>query len=339
MKLSELAAAIGAKVKGSPDIEIKGLNSLSGAGPDDISFVLGKKYLKEAAESKAAAVIADFDTEIPGKAVVLASNAKAAYAMALSILYPEKKYHPFISAKSSIDSTSILGKDVHIADFVVIGPRCKIGDNCVILAGTVIDEECIIGDGTVIEPNCIVYRRTEIGKNCIIHGGAAIGGDGFAFVEHEGRIIKVPQKGNVKIGNDAEIGNNVTIDRAAFGTTEIGNSVKIDNLVQIAHNVKVGDGTMIAAQTGIAGSSITGKYCILGGQVGVADHVVIGNMVKIGSQSGVSKDVEDNAVMSGTPARPLLETRKSEARVARLAEMFDRIKTLEEEIKKLKEGK
>jgi len=339
MKLSELAALIGGSVKGDSNPEIKGLNSLDSAGPEDISFVLAKKYLKDAEASRAAAIIIDIEADVPGKAMLAVKNAKAAYAKALSILYPEKKYDPGISDKAAIAKSVKIGQGAHIGDFAVIGENTVIGSGCVILAGTVIDEECSIGNNTIIEPNCVIYRRTVIGERCLIHGGATIGGDGFAFVEHEGSIIKVPQKGNVIIGNDTEIGNNVTIDRGAFGATVIGSSVKIDNLVQVAHNVKIGDGTMIAAQTGIAGSSVTGKYCILGGQVGVADHVVIGNMVMIGSQSGISKDIEDKAVMSGTPARPLLETRKSEARVAKLPEMFDRIKELEAEIKKLKEGK
>ncbi len=333
----EIARAVDGKVIGDPVDRINGISELKNAEESYLSFVLSEKYVKEAEESKAKIILSDSVNEIKGKTVIKVKNAKLAYIEIINLFTPKKEKTEYISPKASIAKTVKLGKNVYVDDFAVIKDNAEISDGVTVFPGVFIGDSVKIGKNTTIYPNVSIYARSEIGESTIIHAGCVIGSDGFGFVEDAGKIIKVPQIGYVKIGNNVEIGANTTIDRGAFGPTLVGDNVKLDNLVQVAHNVKIGEGTIIAAQSGISGSSEIGKYSLLGGQVGFADHIKAGDFVKVGAQSGVGKDIEDNAVISGSPARPLMELRRSEAYVMKLKELFARVKALEEEIKKLKE--
>jgi len=327
---AELAQKLGCPLKGDAGIKVTGINDLKGAGPADVSFILGKKYAEEAKASSAIVILSDSLDELPGKTVIKVENAKAAYVSVINIFYPEPARQEYRAAALSISKSAVIGSDTAIHDFAVIGDNSKIGNKVIIGACVVIGKNVSIGDNTVIDPNVTIYDNTQIGESCIIHSGVQIGGDGFGFVPYQGKILKVPQIGKVIIGNNTEIGNNCTIDRGAFGPTIIGNMVKFDNMVHIAHNVKIGDGTIIVAQTGVAGSSSVGSGCVIGGQVGITDHINIGNFVQVGSQAGVSKDVEDKAVITGTPAKPFMEEKKQQAYTGRLKELFDRVKSLED---------
>jgi UDP-3-O-[3-hydroxymyristoyl] glucosamine N-acyltransferase len=327
--LQEIAGLTGGEIKGNAGLTVSGISDLKGAKETDVSFILSTKFLKNAQECPAKVIISDTLDSIEGKTVIKVKNAKAAYAKVISVFYPARKAESYISPHASISPGSKIGRDVFIDDFAAIKNGCVISDGAYIGAGVVISEDCSIGALTQINPNVTIYLGTRIGSNCIIHSGTVIGADGFGFVEDEGGLLKVPQVGRVIIGNNVEIGANCCVDRASFGATLIGNNVKIDNLVHIAHNVEIGEGTIIIAQTGISGSTKLGKYCVIGGQVGIVDHVTIGDGAKIGSQSGIPSDVEPGAMLTGTPARPVIKMRKAEVYMMKLEDLFKRVKVLE----------
>jgi UDP-3-O-[3-hydroxymyristoyl] glucosamine N-acyltransferase len=334
LTVSELAEKLNGKIIGSSDIKISGISDLSNARREDVSFILSPKYIDAAISSAAKVILSDSIEQIPDKIVIKVQNVKKAYIKAINIFFPSESKKGNISKNSSISSSVKLGSDVFIEDFVVIKDETQIGDNTFIGAGSVIGKNCIIGKNVCVFSNVSIYDRTIIGDNTIIHSGTVIGADGFGFVEDNGEIIKIPQIGNVKIGKNVEIGANTTIDRASFGTTFIDDDVKIDNLVQVAHNVQIGKGTIIAAQTGIAGSTRIGKYCLIAGQVGFVDHLVIGDFVKIGAQAGVAKDLPDRAEVTGSPARPVKELRKAEAYMMKLEELFKKVKEIYNKLNK-----
>jgi UDP-3-O-[3-hydroxymyristoyl] glucosamine N-acyltransferase len=334
INIKEIADNIGGIVIGNAGLKVSGISGLKSATQDDLSFILSKRHLEEAEKSASRVLISDSFDAIAGKTIIKVKNAKSGYAKAISLIYPDEKRQAYISKKASVSSGVIIGRDVFIDDFAVIKDGVVIGDGSFIGAGTVVAGGSKIGKNVTLYPNISIYRKTEIGDNTMIHSGTVIGADGFGFVEDDGKLLKVPQIGAVKIGMNVEIGANCCIDRAAFGLTRIGNYVKIDNLVHIAHSVEIGDGTIVVAQSGIAGSTTVGRGCVIGGQVGIADHVVIGDGAQIGSQSGIGSDVEPGAVLSGSPARPLLKVRRAEAYTFKLEDLFKRVKALEEVLKK-----
>ena len=232
-----------------------------------------------------------------------------------------------------INSSSTLGENVYIGAFTSIGAHCKIGNNVKIYSNTNIGDNVTIGDNTIIFSAVTLCADSIIGANCILHSGVVIGADGFGFAPQEdGSYKKIPQIGNVVIEDEVEIGANTTIDRATMGSTIIRKGVKIDNLVQIAHNVEIGAHTVIASQAGVAGSSKIGAHCSIGGQVGIAGHFTIGNNVKIQAQSGIGRDVKDNEVIQGSPAFTYMDYNKSYVVFRKLPELFKKIGELEKKI-------
>jgi UDP-3-O-[3-hydroxymyristoyl] glucosamine N-acyltransferase len=330
----ELAQKIGGTLKGDPLKMISGINELKGAKATDVSFVLEKKYAEEAKASSASVILSDSVDEIEGKTVIKVGHAKAAYVAVINIFYPEPPRTDYRAQSISVSASAKIGAGVAVHDFAVIGDGAVIEDNVIIGAGCFVGADCRIGKNTVLDPNVTLYAKTVIGESTIIHSGVTLGGDGFGFVPYKGGILKVPQIGYVKIGSYVEIGNNCCVDRGAFGPTVIGNMVKIDNLVHIAHNVQVGDGTIIVAQTGVAGSTKIGMGCVIGGQVGITDHIEIGDFAQIGSQAGVSKDIPAKAVVTGTPAKNFMDEKRSQAYIGKLAVLFDRVKAIEAGLKK-----
>ncbi|WP_353684898.1 UDP-3-O-(3-hydroxymyristoyl)glucosamine N-acyltransferase [Thermodesulfovibrio sp. 3907-1M] len=337
MKLSEIAKIFNAKVEGDEDIEISGVKGVEDCEEGDITYIAGSKYIESAKISKASAFIVKEKVEGLNKPQLIVSNPQLVFAKLLELFYV--KPHPLkgVSEKAFVAETAKLGKNVTVYPYVWIDENVTIGDNTVVFPFTFIGQETSIGSNCVIYPNVTIRQKVKIGSRVVIHSGSVIGSDGFGYIFHEGKHHKIPQVGGVVIEDDVEIGACVTIDRATTGNTIIGQGTKIDNLVQIAHNVKVGKNCIIVAQVGIAGSSKIGDGCILAGQVGISDHVEIEPETVITAQAGVMPGKVQKGVFSGSPIMPHREWLKANAIFQKLPELYKKIKELEEKIKQLEQ--
>ena len=334
--LKEIAKLIDGRVVGDGDILISGASGIKEANEREITFLANSKYAPLLDKTRAAAVITSLDVQSPSKPVILTENPSLAFAKIISIFTPDAAEHPEgIDYTVVIGKNVVLGKDVAIGPYTVIRDNVTIGDNVVIYSGCYIGHHTKVGNKTLIYPHVSIRERIIIGERVIIHAGAVIGSDGFGFATIKGAHHKIPQVGTVEIGDDVEIGANVTIDRARFDRTIIGKGTKIDNLVQIAHNVTIGKNTLIVAQVGISGSVTVGDNVILGGQAGLVGHITIGNNAIVTGQSGVAKSVPDNTMVSGYPARPFMTTQRANANVQNLSKLFDQVKELKKKVEEL----
>jgi UDP-3-O-[3-hydroxymyristoyl] glucosamine N-acyltransferase len=334
MKLKDLASMLGGEIIGDPEIEIQGAAGIHEVKQGEITFLSDMKLMRECAGSNASCVIVKHF--IPGidKTQVVVKNPLYAFARVLEHFFTAPVQHLGISSDAFISEKARIGKDVSIFPFAFISDNVAIGDNTVIHPGVFLGNDTVVGAQCVLYPNVTVREKVTLGNRVIIHSGSVIGSDGFGYVFEDGRHHKIPQVGGVIIGDDVEIGACVTIDRATTGNTTIGSGSKIDNLVQIAHNVWIGENAIIVAQVGIAGSTEIGNFVVLGGQVGVADHSRIDDGTMIGAQSGVFGHVS-KGVYSGFPLMPHRDWLKASALLARLPELSKRIKELEEKIRGL----
>jgi len=342
MTASQLAQLVdGSLLAGRADVAVGGVAALEDATAQDATFFGNEKYLPALRQSKAgvALVPLGFTESLPGVgAVIGVANPSLAFAAVVAALQPPLPAQPpGIHATAVISPTAKVGRDASIHAYAVIEDGAEIGAGCSVGAHAFIGRESRVGPASFVHPHVIIRERVSIGARCVVHSGAVIGGDGFGFETVDGRHVKVPQVGGVEIGDDVEIGAGVTIDRARFGMTRIGEGTKVDNLVQIAHNVVIGAHCLIVAQAGISGSTRLGKYVVLAGQVGVVGHITLGDGVTVGAQSGVSKSVPAGAKMFGSPAEPMMEAAASLARVRRLPKLAERVKQLEAELARLKE--
>ena len=329
---AEIAKLLAGEVLGDASATLTGFAMADKARPVDLTFAENEEYFAAAEKSTATAIIAGNHFSSPGKTVIRVANPRLASAKAVELFYPEPKFAPGIHPSAVIAASSQVDPTAHIGPHCVIGGRVTIGANVVLQSGNSIGDDCTLGDGTNLFPNVTLYPRTQVGKRVRIHAGAVIGADGFGYVFDAGVHRKIPQIGNVIIGDDVEIGANTTVDRAALGSTVIGKGTKIDNLVQVGHNVEMGDGCIICAQVGIAGSAKLGKYAVLGGQVGIAGHLKIGNQVKIGSKSGVMHDIPDGEQWLGIPAQPDKQAKRSMIALQRLPDLLKKIATWEKKL-------
>ncbi|MEW5692131.1 MAG: UDP-3-O-(3-hydroxymyristoyl)glucosamine N-acyltransferase [Candidatus Hydrogenedentota bacterium] len=319
--VKEIASFVQADVIGDDKTVISGISSIEDSQKGDITFALDEKYLKLALKSPATAIIISkklYPKEQTDKVLLKVDNPRLSYAKVLDLFKSEPALLKGISEKSCIARSAEIGKNVCIAAFVYIGEKVIIEDNVKIYPNVTIHDNSIVREGTVIHANTSIYDRTLIGRNCLIHAGVVIGADGFGFVEHQKKHLKIPQIGYVEIGDEVEIGANVCIDRGTTGKTYIGNRVKIDNLVHIAHNVKIGDDSIIIAQVGISGSVKIGEHVTIAGQAGLASHINIGDNVVIAAKSGVTKSVPSDMEVSGFPARPHQDEKKLKVSLLKL---------------------
>lgn len=340
IKLSEIAKLVGGKLIGDADLIIESVAKIDEAKKGDLTFLYLSHYEKFFSSTGASAILVkpDFNkTRSDISYIEVDAPEKAFASVIINFFSPEFKLNG-IDKTAFIDSSSSVGKNVALGKNVVIGANCVIGNNVKIFHNTVLLDNVEVGENSILFQNISVREDCKIGKRVIIHPGAVIGADGFGYQKDEkGVYHKVPQIGNVVIEDDVEVGANSTIDRAALGSTIVKKGSKIDNLVQIAHNVSVGNNTVMSAQSGVSGSVKIGDNSILAGQVGIAGHLEIGDNVILIAQSGVSKSITKPGMYFGSPAKEFRTAKILEAHIRNLPEYSERIKKLEDEIKKLKE--
>ncbi len=333
--LGELAALLAGELKGPADLEVEGIAAIDSAGPRDITFITQRRYARLAGQSRAAAFIVAPDFADLERPVIIVPHPYLAYARVAALFAPPRRRWPGISDLACLGRELASGQDVSIAPLSFIGDGVVLGDRVTVMPGCVIGDGVRIGADTWLHPNVTILERCRIGARCIIHSGTVIGSDGFGFVPGAEAHVKIPQLGIVVIEDDVEIGANCTLDRAALGETRVGRGVKMDNLVHLAHNVVVGEGSFLVAQVGVAGSTKLGRHVALGGQVGVAGHLELGDGVQVGAQSGVNHSLPPGQTLLGSPARDGAEFAKINAHLPKLPEMYRRLKQLEQQIKEL----
>ncbi|MEO8339089.1 MAG: UDP-3-O-(3-hydroxymyristoyl)glucosamine N-acyltransferase [Nitrospirota bacterium] len=335
ISLTQLHEVVGGEPVGSPHATVTSLASFEEAGPNDLTFLTGDRMLKTGRPIAAGILLAHRClTEITNPHIVVANPTLAFAQVARAFFCP-------ISPPRGIDATVVRGNDTHVGPNVSIWPGVTLGDRVTIGArvtlypGVFIGSDTTIGDDTLLYPNVVVREGCTIGARVIVHSGTVVGSDGFGYVQDQGRHYKIPQLGGVTIEDDVELGANVTVDRATLGHTIIKQGTKIDNLVQIAHNVTIGAHSILVAQVGIAGSTRVGNHVMIGGQAGLADHLVIGDQVMIAARAGVNRSLEPNQVVSGAPVMPHEIWVKAQAVIPRLPELRQTIRTLEERMQQL----
>ena len=335
MKLKELADLTGGRISGNPDLEITGVAGIEEAQGGDITFLTDKKTLNGISGLHASAVIVKEEIKELAISMLIVDNPQYVFARALEIFYV-KSYNP-----SGVSDKAFIGNDVHMGDDVSVHALAYINNNVTLGArvtvspGVFIGEGVSIGDDSVIYPNVTIKENVRIGKKVIVHSGTVIGSDGYGYVQEKGIHYKIPQVGGVIIEDSVEIGANVCIDRATVENTIIGCGTKIDNFVQIAHNVKIGKNCLILGQAGISGSVEIGDRVVLAGQVGVRDHVKIGSRAMAGAQAGIGNDIPDGQIYSGSPAIPHSKWLRSQNIYAKLPEYVKRLQELERKFKKI----
>ena len=337
--LKEIASFIDGVVIGDGSVVITGVAGIKDASDGDITFLANPKYFSLIEKTGASAIVASPDVKTNRKPIIHVENPSLAFAKIVASFAPTEATHPTGLHPSAILGKDVsLGKGVAIGAYAVIEDSVSIGDNTIIYAGCFIGEHAKIGSNSLIYPNVSIRERVTIGCRVIIHSGAVIGSDGFGFVTIDGRHHKIPQTGTVEIGDDVEIGANVTIDRARFDKTIIGSGTKIDNLVQIAHNVVIGENSIVVAQAGISGSTIIGKGVTLAGQAGLVGHITIGDGAVVAAQAGVTKSVPPNTLVSGYPAKPHATAKRINACVQNLPRLYELVAELKKKIEELEQG-
>lgn len=329
---AEIAKVIGGEVLGDEKAALKNFAMIENAQPGDLTFAENEEFFARAEQSNATAIIADKRFSSTKKILIRVPNARVAFAKALALFFPELKFAEGIHPTAVVAKSAQIDSSAHIGPHCVIGERVKIGARSVLQAGNFVGNDSQIGHDVNLFPNVTIYPRGQIGNRVRIHANSVIGSDGYGYVLDNGIHRKVPQIGNVVIGDDVEIGAGVTIDRGALGSTVIGKGTKIDNLVQIAHNVQIGEHCLIVAQVGIAGSAKLGNYVVVAGQAGIGGHLKIGNQVVIAAQSGVMNDISDGEKWLGSPAQPDKEMKRQFIAIRHLPELLKRVAELEKKI-------
>lgn len=323
----ELARWLGGEPEGDLARPLAGAGALETAGASEVAFLESERNRQQALASPAGCLLAPPGLALPGKTVIRVQNPRSAMARAVGLFHPPPPRPIGIHPTAVIGDDVTIGADVGIGAYAVIGDRVAIGARATVGAGCVIGEQAAIGEDCVLYPRVTLYAGARLGARGILHSGCVVGSDGFGYVFESGRYTKFPQAGTVEIGDDVEVGANTTIDRGALGPTRIGRGTKIDNLVQIAHNVRIGENCVIAAQTGISGSVVIEDNVVIAGQVGIGDHARIEKGAVLGGQCGIlpHKIVRAGQTVWGTPARPIKEYLKQQALVGRLPQLFEQI--------------
>ncbi len=341
LTVAQIAAIVGGTAEGDATLRITGLNGLKEARPGDLSFYADARYARYLESSPAAALIVDAAFSGAGRPLIRVANPYLAFAQLLKHMEGLLLIHPKgIHPAAVVGDGAVLGEGVALDAYVVVAAGARIGDRTILYAGVYVGRDASIGADCVLYPHVSVRERVRMGARCIVHANSTIGTDGFGFANAGERKMKIPQIGSVIIGDDVEIGSNTSIDRATTGNTTIGSGTKIDNLVQIGHNVSIGSHCTISGGTGIAGSTIIGNNVTVGGQVGTAGHLTIGDNVIVAGRAGVTKSVPANSVISGFPHADHKASQRALAGLRRLPEALRRLRTLEKQVEESgKQGK
>ena len=334
MTLGEYAERVGGQVRGDASIRIDGISSIEDVDASSLTFATDERYLRAALASRAAAVLTESALadriESVRKPLLVVPSCRAALATLLAMLEPPRAIGPFRDPSAVVDPAATIGPDVYVGPLAIVGPRARIGATCVLLAGAYVGADARLGPGSTLHPRAMLLDRCVAGARVTLQAGAVIGSDGFGYAFVDGRFAKIPQVGDVVLGDDVEIGANTCVDRAQTGSTTIGDGTKIDNLVQIGHNSRIGKHTAFAAMTGLAGSTEIGDHTVVGGQSAFKGHITVGSRVRIAGNTMVWGDVPDGAVISGQPARDHREELKQQVRLRNLEKLFERVSALEQ---------
>lgn len=337
-KLRELAQWVGGTVVGDEEVEISGVAAIEEARTGEITFIAHPKYLPLLNTTNASAVIVSTGITQARRPLLCVANPYMAFAKILSLFFQKADQVKGIDPNAWVSPSARLGKEISIYPFVYVGDRCQIGDRVTLYPGVYVGEDSSIDEESILFPNVSIYSRTVIGKRVILHSGVVVGSDGFGYTKEGKKNVKIPQVGGVEIEDDVEIGANTTIDRATLGKTIIRRGVKIDNLVQVAHNVVIGEDSIIVAQVGISGSTKIGSNVTLAGQVGLVGHIEIGDNVLVGAQSGVTHDLAANQAYSGSPAMEHRQFLRMITVMPKLPEMRKTLLDMEKRLKKIEEA-
>jgi UDP-3-O-[3-hydroxymyristoyl] glucosamine N-acyltransferase len=326
---AEVAQQLGGTVIGESTIALNSFAQADKAKEGDLTFAENHTYFTRADQSAASAILVDTDYGASRKTLIRVPNARIAFANALALFFPEPELPAGVHPSSVIAATAQVDPTACVGPHCVVGESARIGPRAVLHGGNHVGAHCVVGEASQIYPNAVLYARTQVGRRVRIHAGSIIGSDGFGYVLDNAQHRKVPQVGQVIIHDDVEIGANVTIDRGALGPTTIGRGTKIDNLVQIAHNVTFGEHCLVIAQAGIAGSTKLGNYVTLAGQAGLAGHLKLGNRVVVAAQSGVMHDIPDGEKWFGYPAQPDRQMKRQMLAIQQLPQLLRRVAELE----------
>ncbi|MBI5773948.1 MAG: UDP-3-O-(3-hydroxymyristoyl)glucosamine N-acyltransferase [Verrucomicrobia bacterium] len=331
---AEIAAKLQGEISGDGSVQLTGFAPANAAKAGDLTFAENEQYFTAAEQSAASAILVGDGFTSARKTLIRVKNARVAFAKVLPLFFPEPAFAPGIHPTAVVAASAQVDATAHVGPHCVVGAGVKIGPRAVLRGGNHVGDNSTLGEDTQLFPNVTVYPGSQIGRRVRIHAGSVIGSDGFGYVFDAGAHRKVPQIGGVLIGDDVEIGANVTIDRGALGPTVIGKGTKIDNLVQIAHNVVIGEHCILCAQVGISGSTKIGNYTTLAGQVGLAGHLKIGSQVTIAGQSGVMHSIPDGEKWLGSPAQPDKRMKRQLLAAQQLPELLKRVAALEKELGK-----
>ena len=329
---ADVAKLLGGEVLGDASLPLEGFAPADRAQAGDLTFAENENYFARAEQSAASAIIVDAPVASSRKTLIRVPNARIAFAKALPLFFPEPTFTGGIHPTAVVPASAQVDPTAYVGPYCVLGERVRIGQRSVLQALDYVGADCLLGEDVNLFPNVTLYPRTEVGNRVRIHSGTVVGSDGFGYVLDNGLHRKVPQIGNVIICDDVELGANVTVDRGALGPTIVGKGTKIDNLVQVAHNVTVGENCIIVSQAGIAGSTKLGNYVVLGGQVGLAGHLKIGHRVSVAAQSGVMHNIPDGEKWIWTPAQPDRQAKRQMIALQQLPELLRRVKELEKQL-------
>lgn len=339
---AQIAPLIEGTIEGDSSVLVSDFGKIESAKPGDLAFLANPKYEAYAYSTQASILLVSKDfapREAIQPTLIRVADPYAALARLMQLVEQQQSPRPTgISSLAAIAEDAELAEDVYVGAFAVIESGARIGKGCIIHPHSYIGQGAQLGEGCIIYPHATLYHAVELGARCIIHAGAVIGADGFGFAPEADGYHKIPQLGKVTLGDDVEVGANTCIDRAVMGSTTIAQGVKLDNLVQIAHNCSVGEHTVMASQVGVAGSSQIGKWGKFGGQVGIGGHITIGDHVEMGGQAGVISNIPDHSTLMGSPAMPLREAMRNFVLQPKLPDMYRRLQTLEKELAALKEA-